>query len=67
MLDLIKSIFGFVSDIPKALAEILKFIPNFFELVFSVIDIMPSPLNTITKMAITLISGVFVVKIARGK
>lgn len=67
MLEIITGIINFGKDITNALAEIIKFIPSFFELVISVINILPTPLNQITQMSITLISAIFIVKIARGK
>lgn len=66
MLEIISGIVNFGKDTAVALVEILKFIPNFFELVISIINILPDPLNYITQMTITLISAIFIYKIVRG-
>lgn len=67
MLDIINTIINFGKDAATAIVEVLKFIPNFFELVISIINILPTPLNQITQMSITLISAIFIAKIVRGK
>ena len=66
LFEIIKNILDFGEDITNALIEIIKFIPNFFELVIGIINILPTPLDTITHMSITIISAVFLIKIVRG-
>lgn len=63
MLEIIKNIINYGKDVALALVEILKFIPNFFELVISIINILPNPLNVITQMSIAIISAIFIYKL----
>lgn len=63
---MISAILNFISDVPKAIAEILKFIPNFFEMCINIINILPQPFNQITILGIGLISVIYVVKVARS-
>lgn len=63
---MISTIINFITDIPNAVVEILKFIPNFFELAISVVNILPNPFNLITIAGVSLISLIFIVKVGRG-
>ncbi len=63
---MIKKIFEFISDIPKAIKEITNFITEFFKMLRNIINILPQPFNQITLLGIGIIITIYVVKIVRG-